>query len=116
MGLLESLVKSNPQGKKDTHTGITPKSSDEFATFYPNVYDLMTKRKIGAITRELSKLSVKLADTGWVTTLTEPASGQVLFSQSDSLFKAFEALESRIVSPEPDWREDRYAKKKKTKK
>lgn len=116
MDILQALVMQSPAVGKDRDKSIVAKSSDDFFALYPLTYRLMTERKIGKVDRELSKLSIKLAGEGFVTTLTEPASGQVIFSTSDSLLHAFERLEGRLGSEKPDWRPDKYAKSRKVKK
>jgi len=116
MDLLERLVMTAPVHAKDRGAAIIPKSSDDAYTLWPTLYRLMTEKKIGKVERELSKLSIKLDDQGFVATLTEPASGQVVFHVSDSLFRILESLEARLVSDKPGWVPDKYAHMKKKKK
>lgn len=114
--VLAMLVKTQRNGKPNRGESIRPRSDDDFFTLYPLLYQLLADVKIAGVDREVSKLSMKLCDEGWVLSLTEPASGQVLFSRSDSLLSAFEVLEGRLASGKADWRVDKYAKHRKVKK
>lgn len=116
MDLLARLVTTKSNGVKDRGSAIVAKSSDDFYTLYPLLYRLLTENKIGEVERDLSKLSLKLDDQGFVLTLTEPASGQVIFHVVDNLFRAFESLEKRIGSDNPGWVPDKYALQRKKKK
>ena len=114
--VLSMLVNTPSNGKPDRGDSIKPRSSDDFYALYPLLYQLLADREIAGVKRDVSKLSVKLCDEGWVCSLTEPASGQVLFSRSDSLLSSFEVLEGRLGSGKADWRVDKYAKHRKVKK
>lgn len=116
MDVLNALVQTKPVDPRSRGASIVAKTSDDFYTLYPLLYRLMSETKIGKVERELSKVSIKLCPEGWTCTLTEPASGQVLFSVSDSLLKCFEVLEGRLGSSKCDWRPDKYASQRKSKK
>lgn len=114
--VLAALVKTKPVAKRDRGEAIQAKQNDDFFALYPNVYSLMRDTEIAGVKRDVSKISIALKSEGWVTTLTEPASGQVMFSQSDTLLDCFLALERRVSKPDADWREDKYAKQRRSKK
>lgn len=114
--VLESLVSTKRVETRDRGEAVQGKQNDDFFALYPTVYALLRDRQIGSVKRDLSKVSISLKPEGWITTLTEPASGQVIFSQSDTLLKCFEALEGRVSKAGADWREDKYAKHRKPKK
>ena len=111
--VLASLVKTRLNGKPERGESIVGRQSDDFFSLYPLLYQLLADRKIAGVEREVSKVSMKLCPEGWVASLTEPASGQVLFSRSDTLLSCFEVLEGRLASGKADWRMDKYAKKRK---
>lgn len=113
--VLSMLVKTPKNGKADRGKAIKARTNDDFFTLYPLLYQLLADSKIAGVDRDVSKVSIKLCDEGWVCSLTEPASGQVLFSRSDTLLHAFEVLEGRLGSGKADWRVDKYAKQRKTK-
>jgi len=114
--VLASLVQTVQNGKANRGEAIQERQNDDFFTLYPNLYQLLADREIEGVKRDVSKVSIKLCDEGWVCSLTEPASGQVLFSRSDTLLHCFEVLEERLVSGKADWRQDRYAKQRRSKK
>jgi len=116
MDLLARLVTGGNNGTKPRGSAIVAKSSDDFFALYPNLYRLMTEENIGGVDRALSKLSIKMTDQGFCATLTEPASGQVIFHIGDNLFRLVEALEQRLVSDNPGWQPDKYADQRKKKK
>lgn len=113
--VLEVLLKSGSNGARKRGSSIVDRQNDDFFALYPNVYRLLADRQIGGIKRDLSRLSIRLLPEGWVLALTEPATGQILFSQSDTLIKCFESLESRVGAEDADWREDKFARKNKPK-
>lgn len=113
--VLASLVQSRPNGKPNRGDSIQDRQNDDFFCLYPNLYQLLADREIAGVKRDVSKVSVKLCPEGWVTSLTEPASGQVLFSRSDTLLCCFEVLEARLAAGDADWRLDKYAKHRKGK-
>jgi len=114
--VLSTLVNTRSNGKPESGHAIVGRQSDDFFTLYPLLYQLLADRKIAGVDREVSKVSIKLCPEGWVTSLTEPASGQVLFSRSDTLLACFEVLEGRLGSGKADWRVDRYWKQRKVRK
>lgn len=114
--VLAMLVNTPRNGKPNRGESIRARTDDDFFTLYPLLYQLLADSEIAGVQREVSKLSVKLNDEGWVCSLTEPASGQVGFSRSDTLLSAFEVLEGRLASGKLDWRTDKYAKHRKVKK
>lgn len=110
MDILSALVQSKPKGVKERGASTVAKSSDDFYALYPLLYRLMTEEKIGEVDRRLSKIGICLKGEGFVLSLTEPASGQICFSTSDTLIRCFEVIEGRLASGEADWRPDKYAK------
>jgi len=116
MGVLETLVKQVVKSGRDRGASIQGPQNDDFYALYPLLYTLLSEKKIGETVRELSKISIKLLPEGWTCTLTEPASGQVMFSVSDTLLHAFEVLEGRLGAEKCDWRPDKYAKRRVSKK
>lgn len=116
MDVLSALVQSKSKVERDRGASTVAKSSDDFFALYPLVYRLMTEEKIGDVDRRLSKIGISLKGEGFVTTLTEPASGQILFSISDTLIGCFEVLEGRLRSENADWRPDKYASSRRKKK
>lgn len=116
MDLLAKLVTTKPISDRERGEAIVAKSSDDAFALFPTVYRLMTEKEIAGVKRELSKISIKLDDQGFVTTFTEPASGQVLFNITDNLFRVLEALEARLTGDKPGWVPDKYALQRKKKK
>lgn len=110
MDVLSTLVQSRPKGVKERGASTVAKSSDDFYALYPLIYRLMTEEKIGDVQRGLSKMGLSLKGEGFVLSLTEPASGQICFSTSDTLIACFEVLERRLRDDEADWRPDKFAK------
>ncbi len=90
--VLSMLVNTPKNGKPDRGKAIKSRSDDDFFTLYPLLYQLLADGEIAGVKRDVSKVSIKLCDEGWVCSLTEPASGQVGFSRSDSLLSCFEVL------------------------
>jgi len=114
--VLAMLVQSRPNGKPNRGDAIVERQNDDFFALYLILYQLLADREIEGVKRDVSKVSIKLQPEGWVCSLTEPASGQVLFSRSESLLSCFEVLEGRLSSGDADWRLDKYAKVRKERK
>ncbi len=114
--ILEAYLKGGSNGKPDRGKAIVERQNDEFFTLFPHLYQLMADRKIGKLERDVSKVSIKLCPEGWISSLTEPCSGQILFTRTDNLFEVFEALEAVLAGGSADWRVDKYAKQRKAKK
>lgn len=111
--LLQALVINENSNGKPRGECVVEKTSDDFFGLYPLLYSLLREKQIGKVKRELSRLSVRLTAEGWTSAITEPASGRILFSVSDSLIKLWEVTEGRLGASEVDWRPDKWAKNRK---
>jgi len=107
--VMSFLQKGRPATVAGANAGVAV--DGDFADRYPALSEYMTGDKYpDGSKRDVSRLGVFVDPDGWKAQLRDVDRGLVLWATDRSFLGVLEALEGLLISEQPPWREDKFAK------